>query len=73
MAKKRLRDDSTGCKFCAGKGRVPTDMWNKETMAMWEPCHVCRPDDAKLFYRVPEGARQAWFVGETGFRAPGTQ
>lgn len=59
----KLRDEKTGCEFCRGQGRTPTDMWNKETMAMWEPCCLCRADDAKLFYQVPEQARQHWFVG----------
>lgn len=63
MSRLKLRDEKTGCTHCGGKGRVPTDLWNKETMAMWEPCCSCRKDDAELFYKIPEAARQHWFVG----------
>jgi hypothetical protein len=51
------------CICCRGKQRLVTDMWNKETMAMWEPCPFCCAEEATAFYNdtTTEVLRQGWY------------
>jgi len=51
----KLGADGT-CICCHGKQRLVTDLWNKETMAMWEPCPFCCEAEAHITARaVPNG------------------
>ncbi len=62
MATSVINDDKK-CICCHGKQRLVTDMWNKETMAMWEPCPFCCESEVEAFYSkwTSEDRRQSWY------------
>jgi hypothetical protein len=64
MGKEKYIGDDGKCICCHGKQRLVTDMWNKETMATWEPCPFCCEEEAKTFYSdgTVEAQRQAWYT-----------
>lgn len=62
LFKDEIIDDKHPCPNCKGKRREPTDMWNKETMAMWEPCFICDHEGSKKFYEATEKERINWYA-----------
>ena len=52
------------CTYCKGKGKIPTDIWNESTSAMFEPCLKCSRDDRDRFYESTEYDRLLWFLNE---------
>ncbi len=56
------------CLCCKGDKKIQTDMWNKETMATYEPCPFCCNEEHDLFYsdQTTEQQRQQWYIRQEG-------
>jgi len=49
------------CKSCKNAKKVATDLW-AETVAMWQPCPECCPEDYERFWSLPNDTdRVNWF------------
>lgn len=53
---------SENCSYCKDKKKVPTDL-HAETVASWQPCPNCKPEEYKAFWDSPKDEdRLNWFA-----------